>query len=91
MNNLLDKDKVIVAIRKARNNMYLGHADTSVTVTNDIFDSVNDAIKVMIAIEAKRLIIIAFDSFTANLINELETCEPDKYPCALCHEEENEK
>ncbi len=90
MNNLLDKDKVIGAIRKARNNMYMGYTDTSVTVSSDIFDTVNDALRVMIATEAKKLIVIAFDSFTASLTTELQTCEPDKYPCALCHEEENE-
>ncbi len=89
MNNLLDKVKVIAAITKAKNNIYLGMSPQPMHYGDDVIQSLNDGLKMMVHVEATKLIQLGFESFATNLIIELEDCEPDKYPCALCHEEES--
>lgn len=87
---LLDKNKVIEAIRKSKNNMYFG-CTPSPSISCNVLESLNDSMRQMILEESKKIILEAFESFVTNLTIELEDCEPDKYPCALCCETEQEK
>ncbi len=79
---LLDKDKVIKALHTVQGQMYI----SEVYMGND--DPVSQSIKHMIHKETRLMILETFATFTMNLTIELDKCEPEKFPCALCHEED---
>ena len=83
---LLDKDRVIEALETAHRNMWLPSMHN-----HENPDPVSEEIRILIHTESKRMVEEAFTSFVATFALQLESCEPDKYPCALCHEERNEK
>ena len=80
---LLDKDKVIKALRTVQDMQYIPDVYTG----SD--NPVSQSIRNMVHEETKIMVTEAFANFTMNLIIELDKCEPDKFPCALCHEEES--
>lgn len=84
---LLDKNKVIIAFQNAENQVYYNINYSSPSYTNNpIIDGLHDGLKQLIIDESSKIIKDVMSSFIANLTNELEKCSPDKYPCALCHE-----
>ena len=87
---LLEKDKVIEAVWKARHNMNFGYQQSQYVADGNVMEALNVNIRIMAQDEAKKIINVAFDSFVSALTMELENCETDKYPCALCFEAENE-
>ncbi len=92
---LLDKTKVQEALREAKNNIRFRSQVLANLSLNPIeafelgIDS--DSIRYAIHEESKMLIKEAFELFVDELIWRLDSCEPDRYPCALCHEERNEE
>ena len=80
---LLDRDKVIDAIELAEQRIFFTH---NMSYNADVL---TDLIKKEVASETRTLIQEAFHSFAYELRTELLKCEPEKYPCALCHEEES--
>ena len=82
---LLDKDKVIKALYAVQSQIYIADLYTGTD------DPVSQSIRHMIHNEAAKMVQEASANFAMNLAVEHEQCEPDKFPCALCHEEDNEK
>lgn len=85
---LIDKAKFQDALWEARQNIhfrtqFVGH------VSSNPMEALNDSIRCLVHEEAKILIKEALELFIDDLTCRLDSCEPNKYPCALCHEEEN--
>lgn len=87
---LLDKTKVQDALIEAKNNITF-RTQFYGNLSSNPLEAFNDSIRCAIHEEAKLLIKEAFDSFVDQLHFKLNNCEPDIYPCALCHEEKDEK
>lgn len=78
---LLDKNKVIKALEKSHQNMWFP------LYSNTTPGIIDESIRIMIHDQTKEMVEASLTSFIVNFAMELQNCEPDKYPCALCHEE----